>query len=104
MHKSVSRQELTALYAISAACLVSSTRDGMNLVSYEYVACQDERAGILVISQYAGASETLDHCLVINPWDIDEFSEMIKRAVEMGPDERRKRHDANAKVVKKLTR
>ena len=32
MHKSLSFDELCALYAVSDVCLVSSTRDGMNLV------------------------------------------------------------------------
>ena len=40
MHKSVSFEELIALYAVSDVYLVSYTRDGMNLVSYEYIACQ----------------------------------------------------------------
>lgn len=33
LHRSVNFEELCALYAISDACLVTSTRDGMNLVS-----------------------------------------------------------------------
>lgn len=33
MHKSLAFDELCALYAVSDVCLVSSTRDGMNLVS-----------------------------------------------------------------------
>ena len=32
MHKSLNFDELCALYAVSDVCLVSSTRDGMNLV------------------------------------------------------------------------
>ncbi|EEP80599.1 alpha,alpha-trehalose-phosphate synthase 1 [Uncinocarpus reesii 1704] len=43
MHKSVNFDELIALYAVSDACIVSSTRDGMNLVSYEYIATQHKR-------------------------------------------------------------
>jgi trehalose-6-phosphate synthase len=31
-----------------------SQRDGMNLVSYEYVACQSDNAGVLVLSEFAG--------------------------------------------------
>lgn len=34
MHRSVTFDELCALYAISDACLVTSPRDGMNLVSH----------------------------------------------------------------------
>ena len=37
--------ELCALYAITDVALVTSLRDGMNLVSYEYVACQSDNAG-----------------------------------------------------------
>lgn len=29
-----------ALYRVSSACLVTSLRDGMNLVAYEFIACQ----------------------------------------------------------------
>ena len=36
--------------------LVTSQRDGMNLVSYEFVSCQTEdNAGVLVLSEVAGA-------------------------------------------------
>jgi trehalose 6-phosphate synthase len=60
MHKSVTFDELVALYAVSDACLVSSTRDGMNLVSYEYVSCQRERHGVLILSEFAGAAQSLN--------------------------------------------
>ena len=42
--------ELCALYAVTDIALVTSLRDGMNLVSYEYVACQSDNAGVLAIS------------------------------------------------------
>ena len=45
IHKSVSFEELVALYAIADACIVSSTRDGMNLVSYEYIVSQKNNNG-----------------------------------------------------------
>lgn len=37
MHKSLAFDELCALYAVSDVCLVTSTRDGMNLVSPEFL-------------------------------------------------------------------
>jgi len=60
MHKSVTFEELVALYAVSDACIVSSTRDGMNLVSYEYISCQQEKHGVLVLSEFAGAAQSLN--------------------------------------------
>jgi hypothetical protein len=35
-------------------------RDGMNLVSYEYVACQSDNAGVLVLSEFAGEQPHMD--------------------------------------------
>jgi trehalose 6-phosphate synthase len=37
MHKSLAFDELCALYAVSDVCLVSSTRDGMNLASGKFL-------------------------------------------------------------------
>ena len=31
--------------------LVTSLRDGMNLVSYEFVACQNAKTGVLILSE-----------------------------------------------------
>ncbi|KAH8831253.1 glycosyltransferase family 20 protein [Flagelloscypha sp. PMI_526] len=64
MHKSLPFDELCALYAVSDVCLVTSTRDGMNLVSYEYIACQQKRQGALIISEFAGAAQSLNGSIV----------------------------------------
>jgi hypothetical protein len=37
----------------SDVALVTSLRDGMNLVSYEYVACQGSKKGVLILSEVA---------------------------------------------------
>lgn len=47
LDRQLSFHELCALYAITDVALVTSLRDGMNLVSYEYVACQSDNAGQL---------------------------------------------------------
>jgi trehalose 6-phosphate synthase len=39
MHKSLNFDELCALFAVSDVCLVTSTRDGMNLVRRQHVDC-----------------------------------------------------------------
>ena len=36
---------------VADVCLVTSLRDGMNLVSYEYVACQNSKKGVLILSE-----------------------------------------------------
>ena len=44
MHKSLQFDELCALYALSDVCLVTSTRDGMNLVSFIFAPLSFVRA------------------------------------------------------------
>ena len=97
LHKSVNFDELVALYAVADVCLVSSTRDGMNLVSFEYVASQENRHGALVLSEFAGAAQSLNGSLLVNPWNIEDLGSKIHEAVTMGPEQRA----ANFQMLKK---
>lgn len=51
---SVPMSELCALYTVADLLLVTSIRDGMNLVCQEYIACQQESHGVVVLSEFAG--------------------------------------------------
>jgi len=101
---SVSKDELTALYAASDACIVSSTRDGFNIVSLEYIACQQDRHGVLLLSEFAGAAQVLEDCIKFNPWDVAEFSDAIFQALTMSEEEKRMRFDKLHSVVMTNTR
>ncbi|KAN0065652.1 Trehalose-6-P synthase/phosphatase complex synthase subunit [Thecaphora frezii] len=103
LHRSVSFDELCALYAISDACLVTSTRDGMNLVSYEYIACQAERAGVMILSEFAGAAQSLNGSLICNPWDAFAVSDAIHEALTMPANVRRENFEKLSRYVKKHT-
>jgi len=103
MHKSVDFDELCALYAVSEGCLITSTRDGMNLVSYEYVACQESRHGVLVLSEFAGAAHSLNGSIIVNPWNTDEVAEGIYKAVTMTPQLRKESFGKLFKYVSKFT-
>lgn len=101
---SVSKDELTALYAASDACIISSTRDGFNVVSLEYIACQRDRLGVLLLSEFAGAAAVLDDCIKFNPWDTDKFSKAIHQAVTMDEEEKRQRFNQLQSFVMRNTR
>ncbi|KAK4119112.1 glycosyltransferase family 20 protein [Parathielavia appendiculata] len=88
LHQSVTFDELTALYAVSDVCLVSSTRDGMNLVSYEYIATQREQHGVMILSEFTGAAQSLNGSLIVNPWNTEELANAIHDAVTMSPEQR----------------
>ena len=97
MHRSVSQEQLVALYRAADVMLVTPLRDGMNLVAKEFVASQVEPRGVLVLSEFAGAAAELDGALVVNPYDVDSVAGTIHRALEMTPGER----DARMKSLRK---
>ena len=104
MHKSVSFNELIALYAVSDVCLVSSTRDGMNLVSFEYIATQKNRHGVMVLSEFTGAAQSLNGSIIVNPWNTDELARAIHDAVTMGKDQRAINYHKLERYVMNYTR
>ncbi|KAF7943462.1 hypothetical protein EAE96_011388 [Botrytis aclada] len=103
LHQSVNFDELTALYAVSDACLVSSTRDGMNLVSYEYIATQRKRHGVMILSEFTGAAQSLNGALIVNPWNTEELADAIHDAVTMSPEQREINFKKLEKYVFKYT-
>ncbi|KAL8148748.1 alpha,alpha-trehalose-phosphate synthase [UDP-forming] 1-like isoform X1 [Apium graveolens] len=96
LDRSLDFHALCALYAVTDVALVTSLRDGMNLVSYEFVACQESKKGVLVLSEFAGAAQSLGAgALLVNPWNITEVASSIGLALNMRADEREKRHQHN---------
>ncbi|MGH1504704.1 MAG: alpha,alpha-trehalose-phosphate synthase (UDP-forming) [Acidimicrobiales bacterium] len=91
IHQTRSFDDLLALYRVADVMLITPFRDGMNLVAKEYVACRYDDTGALVLSEFAGAAHQLDDALLVNPYDIDGLKEKIVQAVEMAPEERRRR-------------
>ena len=76
----------------------------MNLVSYEYIVCQKERHGVLLLSEFTGASERLAGSLLFNPWNRAGTADAIHRALTMGMDERVANHRKAEEFVMKNTR
>ncbi|MGE5611183.1 MAG: bifunctional alpha,alpha-trehalose-phosphate synthase (UDP-forming)/trehalose-phosphatase [Bacillota bacterium] len=88
IHGTVSFTELCALYSIADVALVTPLIDGMNLVAKEYVACQRDNPGALVLSEFAGAAEELFSAIIVNPYDVNAVADSIEHALAMSPAER----------------
>ncbi|XVF18460.1 hypothetical protein REPUB_Repub11eG0023400 [Reevesia pubescens] len=96
LDRSLDFHALCALYAVTDVAIVTSLRDGMNLVSYEFVACQDAKKGVLILSEFAGAAQSLGAgAILVNPWNITEVAASIGQALNMPAEEREKRHCHN---------
>ncbi|RTL52936.1 MAG: trehalose-6-phosphate synthase [Rhodocyclaceae bacterium] len=78
-------------YRACDICMVTSLHDGMNLVAKEFVAAREDEAGVLILSQFAGAAGELREALVINPYDREETAAALHSALSMAPAEQRER-------------
>lgn len=93
-------EELVAYYRMADLAIISSVYDGMNLVAKEYVASQVDKKGVLLLSEFAGAAEELDGAILVNPYDIEEFADSIKRALELPVEEKKCRMKTLRRQVK----
>jgi trehalose 6-phosphate synthase len=75
----------------SDLCFVSSLHDGMNLVAKEFIASRDDERGVLILSQFAGASKELPEALIVNPYNIDQCAAALHVALKMPATEQRDR-------------
>jgi trehalose-6-phosphate synthase len=67
--------------------LVTPLRDGMNLVAKEFVASRLDERGVLVLSEFAGASEELSDALIVNPHDTEALVDVMENALALEPAE-----------------
>jgi len=74
---SLDRAELVAHYLAADVLIVTPFRDGMNLVSKEYIAVG---GGELILSEFAGASHELTQATIVNPFNTSEVATAIVEA------------------------
>ncbi|CAN5436893.1 N/A [soil metagenome] len=98
-HHGYPRDEMVALYLAADVLLVTALRDGMNLVAKEYVASRFDEDGVLVLSEFTGASDELKRALLVNPHDIDGLKDTILSAISMPEKDRTQRMRALRKRV-----
>jgi trehalose 6-phosphate synthase len=82
-----------AAYKQYDALLVNPVFDGLNLVAKE-APLVNERDGVLVLSENAGANEELgDLAVSVDPFDVEAQAGALHEALTMSPGERRRRLD-----------
>jgi trehalose 6-phosphate synthase len=86
-----SHEEINRYYKAADICMVTSLHDGMNLVAKEFVAARADYGGVLILSQFTGASRELRDAIIINPYDVEEMADAIQSALTLNPSERQER-------------
>jgi trehalose 6-phosphate synthase len=78
-------------YRAADLCYVSSLHDGMNLVAKEFVSAREDERGVLILSHFTGAARELTEALIVNPYDLEEASSALARALQMPGEEQQDR-------------
>lgn len=89
----LSSEEYFALLRIADVGLITSVRDGMNTTSMEYVVCQKDNHGPLILSEFSGTAGSLSGAIHINPWDLGGVADAINDALNMSIKERDDQHN-----------
>jgi len=100
MFRNLERIELLAYYRAADIALITSLKDGMNLVAKEYCAANVDKSGVLILSEFTGAATQMSEgSLLVNPYDIEGVADAIYRAYTMSIDERQWRMQRLRKSV-----
>ena len=110
LDRPVPHYERIALYSIADCAIVTATRDGMNLMPYEYIVCRQgpdsapgTRRSTLVVSEFVGCSPSLSGAFRCNPWSVESVSDAMLQCISMLPQESTLRHDKHWKYVTRHT-
>ena len=85
--------EYFALLRVADAALITSVRDGMNTTALEYILCQRDKQGPLIISEFSGTAGNLRSAMRINPWDFSGVAETINKALTIPEEDKTKAQD-----------
>lgn len=97
-------EEMVVRYLVADIALITPLRDGMNLVSKEFIAVKGkDLSGALVLSETAGSARELTQALMINPNDPDQIADAIKTALTLKPAEQKKRLQQMQSIVSHFT-
>jgi trehalose 6-phosphate synthase/phosphatase len=113
-----------AYFAASDVLLMTATRDGLNRYPMEFTLARNmhgklvesgeivhERLpgaglphqGLVIIGEFISSARVMRGGLIVNPWRVDEVTQIIKHALEMTDSERADRSRRNLEFSTRLT-
>ena len=98
--QNLERAEMLALFVAADVMVVSSLRDGMNLVAKEFVACRNDDSGVLILSPFTGAADRMVDALIADPTHQPDLEAAMVSAMGMTPAEQNKRMEALREEVR----
>jgi glucosylglycerol-phosphate synthase len=90
-YQSIPFDELISYYVAADIIWITPLRDGLNLVCKEFVSAKaaSQTLGVLVLSEFAGASVELKGALLTNPYGRSSLIQGLLSALNMDEDEKK---------------
>ncbi|EGV60858.1 Trehalose-6-P synthase/phosphatase complex subunit [Yamadazyma tenuis] len=92
LQQDIAFDQYLALQVEADMFIVSSMREGLNLTCHEFIIASTERKSPLMLSEFTGSSNLLEldgqGAVLINPWDVNDFSEKYYTSLTMSPEEK----------------
>ena len=101
--KRIPYEELVAWFTQADICWITPLRDGLNLVAKEYVAARKGKPGVLVLSEFTGASVMLNGAILTNPYSQNKMDASINEAISMSLEEQLERIEMMTSAVESFT-
>lgn len=94
-------EDVIAYYKAADIGWVTPLRDGLNLVAKEYVIAKHAAgiSGSLVLSEFAGAAVELHGAFLVNPYDTNDMSKTLYRALTASEDDKDARINRMANII-----
>ncbi|KAK9460724.1 glycosyltransferase family 20-domain-containing protein [Lipomyces oligophaga] len=96
----IARDEYFALLRVADLALITSVRDAMNTTSLEYVVCQRDAHGQVILSEFTGTAGSLTDAITVNPWDSIGVAKAIYECLFMSAEQK---SNLEAKLYKHVT-
>ncbi len=93
-------EDILAFYLLADVIVISSLHDGMNLVAKEYISSKFNNKGGIILSQFTGSARELQEATFINPYNITEFADTLKKVLDIPNKEKRRRMKTLREIVK----
>ncbi|EEB06806.1 trehalose-6-phosphate phosphatase Tpp1 [Schizosaccharomyces japonicus yFS275] len=98
-HEQLEPSHYYALLRRADAVFISSIREGLSTLALDYVVCQRDRFGVVLLSEFTATSSLLHDVPLINPWDYTECAEVINNSLNMPLEKRKMVHRESYKQV-----
>ena len=66
------------------------------------IAAHDDDSGVLILSQFAGASRELPEALIVNPYDAEQCAQALALALSMSAEEKRSRMRLMRNIIREF--